>query len=124
MSRTVLVADDHAETRDLIRQVLEEELGCRTIVAENGREAVDLARRTQPDLILMDMRMPEVGGMEATRTLKADPATRHIPVLALTANSRPEERTEARQAGCTDFIEKPFDLEQLTTRVAQHFPPA
>jgi two-component system cell cycle response regulator DivK len=117
----VLLVEDNEVNRYLVRFVLEKG-GCRVITAENGREALELARLHRPDLILMDIQMPVMDGYEATQQLKADPALRLIPVVALTAYAMPHEREQAMAAGCSGHIEKPINtgtfLDQLTGFVA------
>lgn len=81
--------------------------------ASDGREALDVAVRERPRVILMDLMMPRMDGWEATRRLKADDRTKHSSVIAVSAHSQIDERNTARQAGCDDFIPKPYDLEVL-----------
>ena len=83
----------------------------------NGEEGVAIARRERPDLILMDMSLPVMNGWDATRALKGDPATRTIPVIALTAHAMSGDRAKALAAGCDDFDTKPIDLPRLLTKI-------
>jgi CheY-like chemotaxis protein len=85
--------------------------------ANNGREAITRAVELQPDLILMDASMPVLDGWQATRELKANPVTRHIPILALTAHAFDDARREARAVGCDGFVTKPCLPDDLVTRV-------
>jgi CheY-like chemotaxis protein len=86
-------------------------------IARDGAEGVAMATAGQPDLILMDMGLPVVDGLEATRRLKAAPETRHIPVIALTANAMIGDRERAMEAGCDDFDTKPVDLPRLLAKI-------
>jgi len=92
-------------------------LGYTIVVACDGEQGVVLAKAEQPDLILMDLSLPVVDGWEATRRIKADEATRHIPVLALSAHAMTEDRTQALAAGCDDYDTKPIDLARLRAKI-------
>jgi len=92
-------------------------LGYTIVVASDGEQGVVLAKAEQPDLILMDLSLPVVDGWEATRRIKADEATRHIPVLALSAHAMTEDRTQALAAGCDDYDTKPIDLARLRAKI-------
>ena len=91
--------------------------GFTVVVATNGAKGVAMATSEQPDLILMDLTLPDIDGEEATRRLKADPATKHIPVLALTANAMSADRDRAIAAGCDDFDTKPVELPRLLEKI-------
>ncbi len=104
---TILVAEDHADSREALRALLEA-TGYNVRVATNGREAIDAALASPPDLILMDLMMPEVDGFHATRALRAREEFRDVPILALTAMEGSKERALA--AGCDDYMLKPIDV--------------
>ena len=112
----VLIAEDFEDARDLYKDYLEFS-GFTVKTARNGREAIDLATSLQPDLILMDASMPVLDGWQATRELKANPTTRNIPVLALTAHAFDDARREARSSGCDGFVTKPCLPDDLVARV-------
>ncbi len=112
----VLIAEDFEDARELYREYLEFS-GFDVVTAANGREAIQRAIELQPDLILMDASMPVLDGWQATRTLKADPQTRHIPVLALTAHAFDDARQQAKAAGCDGFITKPCLPDDLVSQV-------
>ena len=112
----VLLAEDFEDARELYREYLEYS-GFAVETAANGREAIDKAIDLQPDLILMDASMPVLDGWQATRALKADPRTRRIPVVALTAHAFDDAKQEARDAGCDGFITKPCLPDDLVTEV-------
>src|SRR5262247_428432 len=116
MAACVLLVEDNEVNRYLVRFVLEKG-GFRVVTADNGREAIELARLHRPDLILMDIQMPVMDGYEATVRLKADAQLRGIPVVALTAYAMPHEREQAMAAGCSGHIEKPIDVGNFNTQV-------
>jgi two-component system cell cycle response regulator DivK len=92
-------------------------LGYTIVVASDGEQGVVLAKAEQPDLILMDLSLPVVDGWEATRRIKADESTRHIPVLALSAHAMTQDRAQALAAGCDDYDTKPIDLPRLRAKI-------
>ena len=91
--------------------------GFAVIVATEGTQGVAMAASEQPDLVLMDLTLPDIDGKEATRRIKADPATKRIPVIALTANAMSDDREQALAAGCDDFDTKPVELERLLGKI-------
>jgi CheY-like chemotaxis protein len=111
---TILLAEDHLDSREALRALLEA-FGFLVIPAVNGAEAVRLAREKCPDLILMDIMMPEVDGFEATRRLRGFPETRHVPIITLTAMDGARDR--AIEAGADDFLAKPINSGQLLDKV-------
>jgi two-component system cell cycle response regulator DivK len=113
----ILIIEDYRDNREVTELILQE-AGYRVTTATNGLRGVQLATRTTPDLILMDLGLPVLDGWEATRRLKANPTTRHIPVIAFTAYVTPEDLTSARAAGCVTVIAKPFEIDTLLTQVA------
>ncbi|WP_245725582.1 response regulator transcription factor [Pandoraea oxalativorans] len=94
--------------------------GCRVYIAQDGRDGYTKARTVQPDLILMDIRMPVCDGLGACRLLKADPGTRHIPLIFLTAAALPGERVAGLSAGAVDYVTKPYDFEEVRLRLSIH----
>ncbi|MCX6031060.1 MAG: GAF domain-containing protein [Chloroflexi bacterium] len=115
-ARRVLIVDDNAQVAQLVQDILENE-GYAVVLAESGAEGLAAAHDQIPDLILMDIQLPGMDGIEATRRLKADPATRAIPVVALTASAMPGERERALAAGLDDYLTKPIDLAVLIEAV-------
>jgi DNA-binding response OmpR family regulator len=111
---TVLICDDEATLRELIRVSLDD--GYRFVEASNGYEVLELARSVAPDIVLLDLMLPGVSGLEVLRELRRDAATRETPVIAMSAWTHLEP--EAIAAGATDFVRKPFDPEALKARVA------
>jgi two-component system, cell cycle response regulator DivK len=112
----VLLAEDFEDARELYRDYLEFS-GFTVETVSNGREAIDQAIALLPDVILMDASMPVLDGWQATKVLKANPATRHIPILALTAHAFDDARQEARAVGCDGFVTKPCLPDDLVARV-------
>jgi CheY-like chemotaxis protein len=115
VSRLVLVEDNELN-RDMLTRRLARR-GYTVVCAEDGLSALSIVAREQPALVLMDMGLPVLDGWEATRRLKGNPDTAHIPVIALTAHALSTDREEALAAGCDDFETKPIDLERLVTRI-------
>jgi CheY-like chemotaxis protein len=111
---SILVVDDAAEGREMLAEYLAFR-GFHVAEARNGGEAIEIARRVTFDVILMDLSMPVVDGWEATRRLKADPRTKDVTVIAVTAHAFPTEQESARIAGCDCIIAKPFDLALLAS---------
>jgi two-component system cell cycle response regulator DivK len=106
MPKRILVVEDDPDNRRIVAKVLSVE-GYHVIEATDGIEALAQARAERPDLILMDLALPNVDGWEATRRLKSDPETRSIPVVALTAVAMRGDEEQARAAGCDDYLPKP-----------------
>jgi CheY-like chemotaxis protein len=112
----ILVVEDNEENRDSLSRRLQRR-GFEVLVAPDGRVGVAVAKAEKPDLILMDMNMPEVDGWEATRQIKADPLILNVPVIALTAHAMTGDRERAMQAGCTDYHTKPIEFAKLLTQI-------
>ncbi len=112
----ILLVEDNEMNRDMLSRRLERR-GFTVIIAADGEIGLKQARSTAPDLILMDMSLPIIDGWEATRQLKADPATAKIPVIALTAHAMAEDRAKAMAAGCDDFDTKPVELPRLLAKI-------
>jgi CheY-like chemotaxis protein len=113
---TIMVVEDNEPSRDALARRLERR-GHRTLLAGDGREAVSLARSDRPDLILMDLGLPGIDGWEATRQLKDDESTRHIPIIVLSAHAMTSDRERALAAGGDDFDTKPIRFQQLLGKV-------
>lgn len=112
----ILLVEDNEMNRDMLSRRLQRK-GHTVLIAVDGAEGVTKAQSDPPDLILMDMSLPIVDGWEATRRLKADPATKAIPIIALTAHAMAEDEQRAREAGCDDFDIKPIELERLLVKI-------
>jgi len=116
---TVLVVEDNPVNRKLARNVLRSR-GYRVLEADTGEEGIEIARSERPHLILMDLQLPGLDGIEATRRLKADPSTRHIPVIALSAHAQDTDEARALEAGCAGYIAKPIRLSRFPQQVGSY----
>ena len=112
----ILVVEDNEMNRDMLTRRLERK-GFEVVVAINGKVGIDMASSTSPDIILMDLSLPVIDGWEATRQIKADPATQSIPVIALTAHAMAGDEQKALEAGCDDYDTKPIDLSRLLDKI-------
>ena len=118
--KKILVVDDREDSRVLVRKVLGRR-GYEVIEAGTGEDAISMAQTELPDLILMDIRLPGgIDGLEATRRIKTTPQLAHIPILAMTASVRPEDMQRALGEGCSGFVRKPIDIDELPRQVAEH----
>ncbi|HEY9668085.1 MAG TPA: response regulator [Coleofasciculaceae cyanobacterium] len=108
----VLVVDDNEDNLLLLAFLLEQ-LGCTIVVAADGRTALDLAKRYQPTLILLDMMLPDIDGIEVLSHLRQNPLTAMTPVIAVTAMARSEDRERILAAGCNEYITKPYMIDEL-----------
>jgi two-component system, cell cycle response regulator DivK len=114
----ILVVDDSEDMRDLIQRLLER-AGYRVVVAEDGQASLTQAKRHHPDLILMDLSLPDMDGWEAVRHLRKMPEFRTTPIIAVTAHVSPQEEERAMAAGCTAHLGKPFDTRALLQSIAR-----
>lgn len=119
----ILLVEDNEMNRDMLSRRLSRN-GFEIVIAVDGRQGVEMAAAESPDLILMDMSLPVMDGWEATRHVKADPGTRTIPVIALTAHAMTDDREKAMAAGCDDFDTKPVDLPRLLGKIKALLPGA
>jgi CheY-like chemotaxis protein len=113
----ILIVEDNEMNRDMLSRRLERR-GFEVVMAVDGGEGVAMARSELPDLVLMDMSLPVMNGWEATQAIRADTATAHLSVIALTAHSMPGDREKAMEAGCDDYDTKPVDLPRLLSKMA------
>lgn len=112
----ILLVEDNEMNRDMLSRRLERK-GFQVILATDGGAGVEMTRSAAPDLVLMDMSLPVLDGWEATRILKSDDATRHIPIIALTAHAMSSDRQKALEAGCDDYDTKPVELARLLGKI-------
>ncbi|HEY8641570.1 MAG TPA: response regulator [Candidatus Dormibacteraeota bacterium] len=117
----VLLVEDDARLQTLGRKILERH-GYQVLLAGDGRVAVELAGSGRPDLVLMDVSLPEMDGLEATRLIKLDQPD--LPVVALTAHAMERDRERTRDAGCDGFLSKPYQIPDLLAAVSEHLRPA
>lgn len=115
----VLVVEDNQDNMTLIQDVLHS-LGHSVLQAKDGKSGVELATTQHPDLILMDLSLPIMDGWTATRTIKANNITSHIPILALTAHAMMGDREKALEAGCDDYLSKPINLRELANKIDEY----
>jgi CheY-like chemotaxis protein len=117
--KLVLIVEDEPDNREIIRTVVEEIVGYEAALASDGEAALQAIATRTPDLILMDLMMPVLNGFETIRALKAQSATERIPIIAVSALSRPRDQEQAFEAGADDYISKPFDLDLLADKIAE-----
>jgi len=122
MSKRILVVEDHEDNRQILRDLLTS-AGFEMIEAHDGGAALPIAAAEKPDLILMDIQLPVVDGYEATRRIKADPALKAIPVIAVTSYALSGDEGKARAAGCDDYVTKPFSPRKLLAKIREFLPP-
>jgi CheY-like chemotaxis protein len=116
MSARILLVEDNETNRNLLVRRLSKR-GFAVTIATNGIEGVEKAKADRPDLVLMDLSLPEIDGWEAMRRLRADPGSATLRIIALTAHAMAEDRRKATEAGCDDFDTKPVDIERLITKM-------
>jgi two-component system cell cycle response regulator DivK len=117
---TILLVEDDLGNRTLIEDIFRfDNIGAELAVAESGEEAVMLAVQTKPILILMDIRLPGMNGLEAAISIRNDPKTKNMPIWAITAYARTEDKAKALAAGCDDHITKPFNRSELVRRLRE-----
>jgi CheY-like chemotaxis protein len=115
--KSILIVEDEPDNQKILRAVVEELLGHRALLAEDGKSAMRIIREEQPALVLMDLLIPVMNGFETIRLIRNDSATASLPVIALTALGRPVDRQRAIDSGADDYISKPFDLEKLIAMI-------
>lgn len=113
----VLIVEDEPDNQEIVRAVVEDMVGCRAVLASDGLEALDRVSEEAPSLVLLDLMLPKLDGYEVARRLKGDPLTASIPIIAITALARPKDRARAIDAGCDDYLNKPFDLDLLERKI-------
>jgi two-component system, cell cycle response regulator DivK len=121
MPNRILLVEDDEDNRDLVSFVMRRsQMEIELLIAENGKEAVEITSREKPDLILMDMQMPVMDGYQATQAIKAEPTTAHIPIIAFTAQAKPEDKARTLKVGCVEHCSKPIDPEELLNVVKKY----
>ena len=109
MSKTVLIVEDNDLNMKLFRDLLEAHK-INTIETRNGNDVMDLAREKTPDLVLMDIQLPEISGLDVTKMMKEDDDLKHIPIIAVTAFAMKGDEEKIRESGCEDYISKPISV--------------
>ncbi len=118
----ILLVEDNEMNRDMLSRRLTRR-GYEIVIAIDGQQGVDMASTENPAVILMDMSLPVIDGWEATRRIKANDATKHLPVIALTAHAMAGDREQALAAGCDDYDTKPIDLTRLLPKIEKYAGP-
>jgi two-component system cell cycle response regulator DivK len=118
MRATILYVEDNFDNRMLVRRVLEAE-GYRVIEAEDGVQGIERIQSQTPDLVLMDINLPEIDGYEVTKRFKQLPSMEEVPVIAMTANVMKGDREKTLAAGCDGYIPKPIDIDALPGQIAK-----
>ena len=119
--RRILYVEDNEYNRKIVRQLLSRS-PCRLMEANDGEAGVALARSEQPDLILMDVQLPKMSGLDATRLLTTEAATRHIPIIVITSYALSGDREKAMQAGASNYLAKPYSPSELLAMVKHYLP--
>ncbi len=117
MTHKVMIADDEAAVVNLLLATLGGDERYRLVVARDGEEALEVARKEKPDLIFLDIVMPKIDGFQVCRALKTDPTTSHIKIVMLTILTQDNDRQEAKKAGADDYVTKPFNPTELLEKV-------
>jgi two-component system, cell cycle response regulator DivK len=123
MSNRILVIEDNEDNRRIIRDLLTS-LGYQLIEAADGLEGVAMAQSHRPDLILMDIQLPEMDGYEATRQIRAVPELKTVPIIAVTSYALSGDEAKARDAGCDGYVAKPFSPRELLAKIREFLPDA
>ena len=116
MAKKILIVEDNIDIIEFVKELLQT-LSYETVIATDGKQAVDRASEHLPDLILMDIVLPEMNGLDAARRIRQNPQCQSIPIIAMTARLLPKAREQCLQSGCTDYISKPFSPKQLLARI-------
>jgi CheY-like chemotaxis protein len=116
MPGKILLVEDNEMNRDMLSRRLVRR-GYEVVIAVDGKEGVERAAADAPDLVVMDLNLPVIDGWQATRQIKAGPATRHIPVIALTSHAMAGDRERAMEAGCDDYDVKPIEFDRLLAKM-------
>ena len=114
----ILLVEDHEELWDFLSRRLKRR-GFEVVLAHDGQQGVDMVRAERPDVVLLDMNLPVMDGWTAARTLRADPETARVPIIALTAHAMAGDRSKALEAGCDDYHPKPVDFSRLLSQIEE-----
>lgn len=120
MSRTVLIIEDNEQNRYLVRYLLENE-GYKVVMAENGTQGIEAALRIQPDLILLDILLPQMDGYAVARSIRELTSLKFVPIVAVTSFAMAGDREKSLEAGCNGYIEKPINPETFVAEIEQYF---
>jgi two-component system, cell cycle response regulator DivK len=122
MTRRILLVEDTEDNREIVRDLMDS-VGYELLEANDGAAGLAMATKHKPDLILMDIQLPVMDGYEVTRRIKADPALWHIPIIAVTSYALSGDEAKTREAGCDDYVAKPFSPRQLLAKMNELLPP-
>jgi two-component system cell cycle response regulator DivK len=122
MTRRILLVEDTEDNREIVRDLMDS-VGYELLEANDGAAGLAMATEHKPDLILMDIQLPVMDGYEVTRRIKADPALWHIPIIAVTSYALSGDEAKTREAGCDDYVAKPFSPRQLLAKMNELLPP-
>jgi two-component system cell cycle response regulator DivK len=120
-NKRVLLVEDFEDSRFSLSKLLEFE-GYEVLEAGDGRQAIDMAINSKPDLILMDLSLPIIDGLSATKQIRQDPSMNNVPIIALSAHDLVDFQAKAKDAGCTDYVTKPVDFTALITVMSKYLP--
>jgi two-component system cell cycle response regulator DivK len=120
--KRILLVEDTEDNRQIVRDLIDTIDGYELIEADDGAAGLAMASEHKPDLILMDIQLPVMDGYEATRRIKSDPTLKHIPVIAVTSYALSGDEDRTREAGCDDYIAKPFSPRQLLVKINEYLP--
>jgi two-component system cell cycle response regulator DivK len=121
MTRRILLVEDTEDNREIVRDLMDS-VGYELLEANDGPAGLSMATEHKPDLILMDIQLPAMDGYEVTRRIKADPALWHIPIIAVTSYALSGDEAKTREAGCDDYVAKPFSPRQLLAKINHLLP--
>jgi two-component system cell cycle response regulator DivK len=121
MTKRILVVEDQEDNRQILRDLLQS-TGWELVEAEDGVQAVAAVAKQRPDLILMDIQLPIMDGYEATRRIRSNPDNKAIPIIAVTSYALSGDDKKARDAGCDDYVPKPYSPRQLMAKIRQYLP--
>ena len=121
MSKRILVVEDQEDNRQILRDLLST-ADIEITEAENGEQALAAVAKQRPDLILMDIQLPVMDGYEATRRIKGNPATKDIPIIVVTSYALSGDEARAREAGCDDYVTKPYSPRALLAKIREYLP--
>ncbi len=116
---TILIVEDNPDNRQLVRFILERE-GYQILEAPDGLKGVAMVRQHMPDLVLLDLAIPEMDGWDVAAELQADPTTKHIPLVAMSAMTLPKDKRKAMELGCVGYIDKPIETNSFAKEVGQY----
>lgn len=121
LNKRVLLVEDFEDSRFSLSKLLEFE-GYEVLEAGDGKQAIDMALNSKPDLILMDLSLPVIDGLSATKQIRQDPSMNNVPIIALSAHDMVDFQAKAKDAGCTDYVTKPVDFTALITVMSKYLP--